>query len=85
VDQMGRPKTTAKAGRTISHEAFDDLVKENMDDLGMDPTEGLQDAIQTLTLQGVDLSAPNSQNPHFHATLHLADPTEKASTKMMER
>ncbi|XP_059443781.1 uncharacterized protein LOC132175752 [Corylus avellana] len=53
---MGPPKMTAKAGRTISQEAFDDLVKENMDDLGMDPTEALQDAIQTLSLQGVDLS-----------------------------
>ncbi len=39
--QMGPPKTMAKAGRTISHEAFNDLVKENMDDLGMDPAEGL--------------------------------------------
>jgi hypothetical protein len=39
---------TAKARRSISQEAFDDLVKENMDDLGMDPTEALQDAIQTL-------------------------------------
>ncbi|KAK9287173.1 hypothetical protein L1049_015584 [Liquidambar formosana] len=49
---MGPPK----AVRTISQEAFDEMVKENMDDLGMDPTEALQDAIQTLTLQGVDLS-----------------------------
>lgn len=63
--QMCPPNTTVKAGSTISHEAFDDLGKENMDDLRMDPTEGLQDAIQTLTLQGVDLSAPISQNPHF--------------------
>lgn len=54
---MGPPKpTAAKAVRTISQEAFDDLVKENIDDLGMDPTEALEDAIQTLTLQGVDLS-----------------------------
>uniref|UniRef100_A0A803NPF3 Armadillo repeat-containing protein 6 n=1 Tax=Cannabis sativa TaxID=3483 RepID=A0A803NPF3_CANSA len=44
------------AVRTISQEAFDELVKENMDDLGMDPAESLQDAIETLTLQGVDLS-----------------------------
>ncbi|KAF7840868.1 armadillo repeat-containing protein 6 [Senna tora] len=50
---MGPPKATT---RTISQEAFDEVVKENMDDLGMDPTEALQDAIQTLTLQGVDLS-----------------------------
>ncbi|GMJ09771.1 hypothetical protein like AT4G33945 [Hibiscus trionum] len=42
--------------RAISQEAFDELVKENMDDLGMDPAEALEDAIQTLTLQGVDLS-----------------------------
>jgi hypothetical protein len=85
VVQMGPPKMTAKAGRTISNEAFNDLVKENMDDLGMDPTKALQDAIQTLTLQGVDLSALISQNPHFHGTLHLTDPAEEASTKMMER
>ncbi|TKY69175.1 Armadillo repeat-containing protein 6 [Spatholobus suberectus] len=50
---MGPPKTTV---RTISQEAFEELVKENIDDLGMDPTEALQDAIQTLSLQGVDLS-----------------------------
>ncbi|KAK6241025.1 hypothetical protein SCA6_006414 [Theobroma cacao] len=42
--------------RAISQEAFDELVKENMDDLGLDPTEALEDAIQTLSLQGVDLS-----------------------------
>lgn len=52
VHEMGPPKTV----RTISQEAFDEVVKENMEDLGMDPTEALQDAIQTLSLQGVDLS-----------------------------
>ncbi|XP_038712811.1 armadillo repeat-containing protein 6 isoform X2 [Tripterygium wilfordii] len=46
----------AKTVRTISQEAFDEVVRENMEDLGMDPTEALQDAIDTLTLQGVDLS-----------------------------
>lgn len=51
---MGPPPKNA--GRTISQEAFDEVVKENIDDLGMDPTEALQDAIETLTLQGVDLS-----------------------------
>ncbi|XP_015874296.3 uncharacterized protein LOC107411265 [Ziziphus jujuba] len=50
---MGPSKNTV---RTISQEAFDELVKENMDDLGMEPHEALQDAFQTLTLQGVDLS-----------------------------
>jgi len=85
VAQMGPPKMTAKAGRTISYEAFDDLVKENMDDLRMDPTEALMDAIQTLTLQGVDLFAPISQNLHFHATLYFTDRAEEASTKMLER
>lgn len=49
---MGPPKS----GRTISQQAFDEMVKENMEDLGMDSNEALQDAIQTLTLQGVDLS-----------------------------
>ncbi|XP_042495677.1 armadillo repeat-containing protein 6 [Macadamia integrifolia] len=46
----------AKNVRAISQEAFEGLVRENMDDLGMDPEEALQDAIETLTLQGVDLS-----------------------------
>ncbi|KAK9096689.1 hypothetical protein Sjap_022186 [Stephania japonica] len=47
---------SSKNVRTISQEAFDGLVKENMEDLGMDPAEALQDAIEALTLQGVDLS-----------------------------
>ncbi|XP_010268566.1 PREDICTED: armadillo repeat-containing protein 6 isoform X2 [Nelumbo nucifera] len=47
---------TSKNVRTISQEAFDEFVRENVDDLGMDPAEALQDAIETLTLQGVDLS-----------------------------
>jgi hypothetical protein len=41
--------------RTISQEAFDDLVRENVEDLGMDPSEALEDALYTLKLQGVDL------------------------------
>ncbi|KAI3889797.1 hypothetical protein MKX03_033835 [Papaver bracteatum] len=57
----------SKNNRTISQEAFEGLVKENMEDLGMDPDEALQDAIETLTLQGVDLSGivtcvPGSMN-----------------------
>ncbi|XP_050365853.1 uncharacterized protein LOC126784435 [Argentina anserina] len=50
---MGPPPKTA--GRAISQQTFDEVVKENIDDLGMDPAEALQDAIETLTLQGVDL------------------------------
>lgn len=45
-----------KAARTISQDAFDELVRENMEELGMDPAEALEDALQTLNLQGVDLS-----------------------------
>ncbi|CAH2076951.1 unnamed protein product [Thlaspi arvense] len=37
-------------------EAFDDLVRENVEDLGMEPSEALEDALYTLKLQGVDLS-----------------------------
>ncbi|XP_020255904.1 armadillo repeat-containing protein 6 isoform X2 [Asparagus officinalis] len=42
--------------RAISQQAFESLVTENIEDLGMDPDEALEDAVQTLTLQGVDLS-----------------------------
>ncbi|KFK30021.1 hypothetical protein AALP_AA7G207600 [Arabis alpina] len=44
------------AVRAISQEAFDDLVRENVEDLGMEPIEALEDALHTLKLQGVDLS-----------------------------
>ncbi|KAF8083737.1 hypothetical protein N665_0755s0019 [Sinapis alba] len=44
------------AVRAISQEAFDDLVRENEEDLGMEPSEALEDALYTLKLQGVDLS-----------------------------
>ncbi|KAJ8766622.1 hypothetical protein K2173_001142 [Erythroxylum novogranatense] len=47
---MGPPSSV----RTISQEAFDEMVKENVE-IGMDPTEALQDAIDALSLQGVDL------------------------------
>uniref|UniRef100_A0ACD5ZNA8 Uncharacterized protein n=1 Tax=Avena sativa TaxID=4498 RepID=A0ACD5ZNA8_AVESA len=40
----------------ISQEAFDDMVRENMEDLGMDPEEALADAVEALTLQGADLA-----------------------------
>ncbi|KAL6912091.1 hypothetical protein ACP4OV_000896 [Aristida adscensionis] len=40
----------------ISQEAFDAMVRENMEDLGMDPGEALADAVEALTLQGADLS-----------------------------
>ncbi|CAL1389400.1 unnamed protein product [Linum trigynum] len=46
----------SKNVRSISQEAFDELVKENMEDLGMEPAEALEDAIQSLSIQGVDLS-----------------------------
>ncbi|KAM7250711.1 hypothetical protein ACFE04_022594 [Oxalis oulophora] len=52
---MGPPPKNSN-GRTISQDAFNELVKENIDDLGMEPDEALEDAIQTLTLQAVDLS-----------------------------
>ncbi|KAI3753198.1 hypothetical protein L2E82_25244 [Cichorium intybus] len=57
------------SARAISQQAFDEMVKENIDDLGMEPTEALSDAIETLTLQGVDLSGivtstlPGETNP----------------------
>lgn len=40
----------------ISQEAFDSMVRENMEDLGMDPDEALADAVEALSLQGADLS-----------------------------
>ncbi|XP_074292932.1 uncharacterized protein LOC141619811 [Silene latifolia] len=51
----------------ISQEAFDELVRENVEELGLDRSEAVEDAIETLTLQGVDLSGiitSDSDTPH---------------------
>jgi hypothetical protein len=47
----------------ISQEAFDDMVRENMEDLGMDPDEALADAVEALTLQGADLAGTHPRTP----------------------
>ncbi|KAJ9561115.1 hypothetical protein OSB04_006275 [Centaurea solstitialis] len=76
-------------GRAISQQAFDEMVKENIDDLGMEPTEALTDAIETLTLQGVDLSGiitttlPGETNPVIQSLdrikqLQISDWTDEA-------
>ncbi|PIN20457.1 hypothetical protein CDL12_06865 [Handroanthus impetiginosus] len=75
------------ATRTISQQAFDEMVQENIDDLGMDPAEALDDAIQTLTLQGVDLSGivtcvPGESNPVMECLGKLKE--EKAFPKIVE-
>ncbi|KAG8637617.1 hypothetical protein MANES_15G143000v8 [Manihot esculenta] len=72
---MGPPNKNAL---TISQDAFDELVKENMEDLGMDPVEALEDAIQTLTLQGVDLSGivtcvPGEGSTKDNPVIHCLD------------
>lgn len=63
----------SKGVRTISQEAFDDLVRENVEELGMEPTEALQDAIETLSLQGVDLSGLDLSIPPFDDRSSICD------------
>ncbi|KAJ4764866.1 Armadillo repeat-containing protein 6 [Rhynchospora pubera] len=79
---MGPP-----GARTISQEAFDELVKENIHDLGMDPHEALQDAIQTLTLQGVDLSGvvkciPGESNVQANPIIQLTNELKSIVTSL---
>ncbi|KAM0003516.1 putative armadillo repeat-containing protein [Helianthus debilis subsp. tardiflorus] len=75
--------------RSISQQAFNEMVHENIDDLDMDPAEALADAIETLTLQGVDLSGivtdtlPGETNPLIQSIdrikqLQLVDWTDEA-------
>lgn len=83
---MGPPK----AVRAISQEAFDEIVKENIDDLGMDPIEALQDAIDTLSLQGVDLSGivqsvPGESNPVIDTLNRLKQLTSDWSDNAAEK
>ncbi|KAL8060533.1 hypothetical protein ABFX02_02G030800 [Erythranthe guttata] len=81
---MAPPK---RAARAVSQQAFDEMVQENIDDLGMDPTEALEDAIQTLTLQGVDLSGivtcvPGESNPVMECLVKLRE--EKKFLEIVE-
>ncbi|XP_076956316.1 uncharacterized protein LOC143631429 [Bidens hawaiensis] len=81
----------ASTNRSISQQAFNDLVTENITDLGMEPNEALADAIETLTLQNVDLSGiitdtlPGESNPVIEVLdrikqllLQVSDWTEEA-------
>ncbi|PWA81988.1 Armadillo-like helical [Artemisia annua] len=73
---MAPPKPSK---HTISQQAFDEMVSENITDLGMDPTEALADAIETLTLQNVDLSGiitstlPGQPNPVLQSLDRIKD------------
>lgn len=49
-------KKEAAVYARISQETFDEVVKENVEDLEMDPEEALADAIQQFETQGVNLS-----------------------------
>ncbi|XP_061099000.1 armadillo repeat-containing protein 6 [Conger conger] len=44
------------AKRRITQDTFDAVVKENVDEFDMDPTEALNEAVQQFESQGVDLS-----------------------------
>ncbi|KAK1313385.1 hypothetical protein QJS10_CPA06g02124 [Acorus calamus] len=70
----------ATTARTISQETFNGFVNENIEDLGMDPDEALEDAIQTLTLQGVDLSGVVKCVPGTatHPVIRALEELEKA-------
>lgn len=76
--------------RAISQDAFDDLVKENMEDLGMDPAEALEDAIQTLTHQGVDLSGivkciPGEGGVKEHPAMQCLDKLNQLNAESKDR
>ncbi|GKC20953.1 hypothetical protein Tco_1023103 [Tanacetum coccineum] len=70
---------------TISQQAFNEMVQENINDLGMDPTEALSDAIETLTLQNVDLSGiitstlPGQTNPVIQSLDRIKDLLKSSS------
>jgi len=49
-------KKIAEVFARISQDTFDEAVKENVDDLGMEPEEALADAIEQFESQGVNLS-----------------------------
>ncbi len=51
----------------ISQEAFNAVVKENVEEFDMELAEALEDAIKTFQMQGADLSGSNSllHNKHL--------------------
>ncbi|KAI5071142.1 hypothetical protein GOP47_0013393 [Adiantum capillus-veneris] len=84
----------------ISQETFDGVVKENMEDFGMDLQEALQDAIHTFRLQGADLKGiitdgsrgDNGTNPLVevikeveHASTDIRGITLEHTSKVLEK
>ena len=51
---MGTPG--GRARRRISQAAFDDAVRENIEDFDLPPDEAVQAAVEEFALQGVDLT-----------------------------
>lgn len=81
--------TTSKKVQ-ISQDAFDGLVKENMDDFGMDLQEALEDAIKTFQLQGADLrgiitDGSGSDNVASHPIIEAIKEVEHASKALAEK
>ncbi|XP_076931817.1 uncharacterized protein LOC143597110 [Bidens hawaiensis] len=81
----------ASTVRSISQQAFNDLVTENITDLGMEPSEALADAIETLTLQNVDLSGiitdtlPGESNPVIQALNRIKQVSDWTDNEAFER
>ncbi|KAH7440370.1 hypothetical protein KP509_04G104100 [Ceratopteris richardii] len=77
--------TSSRKGLQISQEAFDAVVKENMEDFGMDLQEALQDAIHTFKLQGADLKGiitdgSKDENPTNAPVVEIIKELQNASS-----
>ncbi len=55
----------------ISQEAFNAVVKENVEEFDMELAEALEDAIKTFQMQGADLSGLNSLLHNKHLSFFL--------------
>ena len=77
--------------KRISQETFDSVVKENIDDFGMEPDEAVADAVQQFISQGVDLSCivksagPASESPVIKAIEALARACDAVPSDPQER
>ena len=77
--------------KRISQETFDSVVKENIDDFGMDPEEAVADAVQQFISQGVDLSCivksagPASESPVIKAIEALSSAIEASPSDPLAR
>lgn len=70
---------------SINQDTFDEVVKENMEDFGMDKEEAARDAIEQFKFQGTVTVSPSKFDCFLSMCGHLATRQDLALTSLVAR